>query len=294
MSSCSENRVRVNDIDLCWFEWGARYRDQGTVLLVHATGFHARCWDQTVARLGERHVIALDQRGHGRSDNTPPFDWRTYGDDLTAFIKALELTNVIGVGHSMGGHALTQAAAAEEHRFKALVLVDAVILVPQAYENAATSSNTAEHPVSRRRNLFDSAEAMAENLAGRGGYAVWLPEVLRDYCEYGLLLNPEGNGFVLACPPFVEATIYSGSSGTDIYDDVERIQLPVTVLRAQQRESNHATMDFSKSPTSPGLADRFANATDVYLPELTHFIPMQAPQVVADHILKYSADSMTN
>jgi hypothetical protein len=46
----------------------------------------------------------------------------------------------------------------------------------------------------------------------------------------------------------------------------------------------HAIMDFSLSPTWVEVANQFVDGTDVYLPELTHFMPMQAPELIADFI----------
>ena len=283
MAECSENYVKVNGVDLCWFEWHPELREAGTTLLVHATGFHARCWDQTIAHLGERHVIAVDMRGHGRSGKKPPYSWDIFGQDLTAFIKALDLSHVVGAGHSMGGHSLCQAVAAEQDRFDRIVLVDPVILSPEAYRQFESTS-AEDHPVSRRRNQFDNPDAMFENLRPKGSYGLWQEQVLRDYCTYGLLPNPDGPGYVLACPPLVEAAIYTGSAGTDIFNLLESIEIPVTVLRAEPRDESHPQMDFSKSPTWPGLASCFKQGRDVYHPELTHFMPMQAPGVVASHI----------
>jgi pimeloyl-ACP methyl ester carboxylesterase len=66
-----EHRARVNDVELACFEWRRELRGrQAPILRVHATGFHARVWDQMIRHLGERHVISLDQRGHGRSQKT--------------------------------------------------------------------------------------------------------------------------------------------------------------------------------------------------------------------------------
>jgi lipase len=287
MIECSEHYVAVDGIELCWFEWNASRRADGTILLVHATGFHARCWDQTVALLGDRHVIAVDMRGHGRSTKVPPYAWGTFGSDLVNFILALDLSRITGAGHSMGGHSLTRAAAALPDRFDRLVLIDPVILAPAAYANHAPNGRAEDHPVARRRNLFDSPDALFANLVGRGSFAHWQPEVLHDYCNFGVLPNPDGPGFVLACPPLVEATIYTGSAGTDIYNLIEAIALPVVILRAEQRDAAHTQMDFSKSPTWPELSTRFRHGIDVYLPQLTHFIPMQAPSLVAETILTY-------
>ena len=88
---------------------------EASLLLAHATGFHARCWDQVIAHLGERHVIAVDQRGHGRSDKMPITDWRVLGEDLDALVRALELRDLVGVGHSMGGHAMVEAARGQAY-----------------------------------------------------------------------------------------------------------------------------------------------------------------------------------
>lgn len=283
MGECSENYVSVNGVNLCWFEWGPEHRAAGTVLLVHATGFHARCWDQTVAHLGQRHVIAVDMRGHGRSGKQPPYTWDVFGKDLSAFIEALSLENIVGAGHSMGGHSLCQAVAAVPSRFARIVLVDPVIVSPQAYA-AFEPASGGDHPVARRRNLFDDAQAMFDNLRYKGSYGLWQEQVLRDYCQYGLLPNPDGPGYVLACPPLVEATIYTGSAGTDIYGLLDRIEIPVTILRAEPRDESNSAMDFSKSPTWPELVKCFKRGGDVYLPELTHFIPMQAPDKVAHYI----------
>ncbi len=289
----SQNLVQqyldVHEVRFCYFETGREYQSDGTILLVHATGFHARCWDRTVDLLGDSHIISLDMRGHGRSDNVPPFTWDQFGADVGAFIEALSLSKITGVGHSMGGHSIVSAAAKDEGCFARLVLVDPVILAPEAYQSRTVNhepwlTESGQHPVARRRNQFDSPEAFYDNLSGRGSYAQWRPEVLKDYCDYGLVPDPEGPGFVLACPPSVEAAIYMGSSGDNIYQAVAAIGLPVTVLRAREREDDRGVMDFSSSPTWPALASHFQNGLDVHLPHLTHFIPMQDPPLTADYI----------
>ena len=67
---------------------------------------------------------------------------------------------------------------------------------------------------------------------------------------------------------------------------VAKISIPVTILRAKQRQGDRTELDFTASPTWPELAKKFQNGTDVYLPELTHFIPMQSPKLVADYLLQ--------
>ena len=278
-----EHSVRLRDIDLAFFEWGKPGDPQ--VLLVHATGFHARCWDQTVAELGPGfHAYALDMRGHGRSAKQGPYEWSEFGADVSAFVEAMGIVNAIGVGHSMGGHSVVQATSAHPKRFKSLLLVDPVIMSPDAVRDHPVGAflSAEDHPVSRRRYEWDSPAAMFERFKDRHPFNLWRPEVLRDYCDHGVI--PDGDRFVLACPPVVEASIYLESGRPDPMPIIASLPHPVTVLRAHKRETRDGPMDFSQSPTWEGLAAAFPNGQDVYLPDLTHFIPMQRPDLVASHI----------
>ena len=276
--------------DLAYWEWGEP--EGPPVLLAHATGFHARCWDAVVRELNPaQRVIAVDMRGHGASTKQGPFDWDQFGTDVARFAEALALRDIIGVGHSFGGHAITAAAASHPARFARLLLVDPVILSPERY---ASFTPVNDHPVARRRNEWASAEQMFDRFADRHPFRLWRRDVLMDYCRHGLV--PTAGGFALACPPSIEAAIYKGSGKRDIGEAIASLPHPVTVLRARlprspgdesshvQRGAPRAPMDFSASPTWPGLAAAFPNGRDVYLPELTHFIPMQRPDLVAAHI----------
>ena len=279
-----EKQLSIRGINFTYYEWGDRAGDD--VLFVHATGFHARCWDATIRELGSAfHCLALDMRGHGRSDNVGPYEWSTFGADVVAFAEAMELLSSIGVGHSMGGHSLTQAAAQRPERFQALVLVDPVIMPPEAYVNWERDrpfADASEHPVARRRNEWSSAAEMFNRFRSRHPFNLWREDVLHDYCEYGIV--PTNNGFELGCPPVVEASIYMGSASCQIAEAIKAVQHPVSVMRAFRAEGERAEMDFSQSPTWPELADAFEDGHDIHLPDLTHFIPMQRPDLVAKEV----------
>jgi lipase len=285
-----ERRVLANGISLTIFEWGREYRGQGdSILLAHATGFHARCWDQVVRHLGERHVIAVDQRGHGRSDKVFPVRWQEFGRDLADLVRGLDLGPLVGVGHSMGGHATTEAAAAEGERFRRLVLIDPVIASPEEYAAGAALAEhfrDTPHPTVKRRNHWISPEEMFERFRDRGPFASWDRAVLRDYCQYGLLPAPSGEGLVLACPPEFEAAVYMGARGNGgVHSSAAAVEVPVLIVRAMEPPTEREVMDFRYSPTWPGLVREFKRGRDVYLPDRTHFLPMEDPALVATYIL---------
>jgi pimeloyl-ACP methyl ester carboxylesterase len=252
-------------------------------LFVHATGFHGRVWDQVIAEIHklqpDRRCIAFDARGHGRSsvpEPPDPYAWRFFADDVIALCAALELTGVVGVGHSMGGHSLAWAAAQQPDLFSKLLLIDPVIFPRQFYG----LSMPGEHPTARRRSEWESPDAMFEKFVTREPFLRWKPEILRDYVQYGL--HPKvGGGYELACPPRVESIIYPLGTHADIYDELAKVAIPVDIVRAKYNSNVLPATDFSYSPTEPDLVKHFPNATDTYLEQYTHFIPMEAPELVA-------------
>jgi lipase len=269
----AERTIAVNGVELALYEWPGQ---DPPVLLCHATGFHARCWDQIVAHLPGRHCYAMDTRGHGRSSKpVPPYAWRNFGQDAAAVAETLGLSGAIGVGHSMGGHAVTLAAALRPESFSSLLLIDPVIRPRDSYVGPWREA----HFVSKRRNRWASAQEMFDRFRDRPPFANWDRGVLRDYCDYGLL--PDGDGFVLACPPAIEASIYENSPApaSNIYPEIETIRIPVRVVRAGKVPDPGDVM--GRSPTAPDLASNFRHGADLCLAEHSHFIPMEAPALTA-------------
>ncbi len=270
--------VPVAGLDIAVWEWPG---DGPALFFAHATGFHGRCWDRIAQHFPGRRRLAIDFRGHGRSGKpAPPIPWDGFGHDLTAVAVALDVRGAIGIGHSMGGHSVVAAALLRPQTFSALVLVDPTIFPPEYY---GTSSLDASF-VLRRRNRWTSPLEMIERFRDRPPFATWQPEILRDYCEYGLL--PDGDAYVLACPPAVEASIYEHSSapGSNLHAGIPTLHHPVTVMRAAAL-AKPGTLDLNASQTAPGLASEFPNGRDVYLPGRNHYIPMEWPEGVVAEIV---------
>ncbi|MCA9851845.1 MAG: hypothetical protein KC461_14530, partial [Dehalococcoidia bacterium] len=140
--------------------------------------------------------------------------------------------------------------------------------------------------VRKRRNEWSSPEEMVERFKDRFPYSSWRPEVLDDYARWGLVPNPAGEGYVLACTPDMEGGTYAASGngpamGTEV---IPHIGVPVTVMRGREPVPGEEAAPFSRSPTPPRLASLFADGEDVLLPELSHFIPMEAPELVAEQV----------
>ena len=286
----------ANGISQASFEWRPALRGSGpTLWLVHATGFHARVWDETIAHLPGRHVIATEQRGHGRSQAADFDNWSPFGHDQAALAAVFGLQGAVGVGHSMGAHALVQAAALAPGRFRQLVLIDPVLLAPADYLLPPPAPGTL-HPSAGRKNQFESAQAMAARFAERPPYSVFTPQALQDYCEHGLRPadSNNGSGFQLACTPAFEGKVYPlARSYPGIYACIRALQIPVLVLRARPQDPAVRPWDPLGTPTWAGLAGEFRFGRDLQLLDKTHMMPMEDPalvaQLIADEISRVDA-----
>ena len=93
------------------------YQDWGhgkPMLWVHSWGMDSQMWAPHMLHfnaLGMR-TIAMDRRGHGRSDQPGSgYDFDRLADDLAELIERLDLRDVILVAHSMGAGECTRLLA---------------------------------------------------------------------------------------------------------------------------------------------------------------------------------------
>ena len=105
------------------------------VLLVHGW-----CCDHTYlsaqfehfARSGHR-VVAVDLRGHGRSDKPRQnYTMQVFADDLAWICEEVGLEKPVVIGHSMGGIVAFDLAARYPEMPSAVVMLDATVVLPSA------------------------------------------------------------------------------------------------------------------------------------------------------------------
>jgi pimeloyl-ACP methyl ester carboxylesterase len=99
------------------------------VVLVHSMAGNTAQWSAQLDHLrSTRRAVALDLRGHGRSDPPKNGDYSLTGmaADIGAVVEKLNLAKIVLVGHSMGSGVALTYAGAHPDRVAGLLLLDPI------------------------------------------------------------------------------------------------------------------------------------------------------------------------
>lgn len=257
---------------------------QPTLLVAHATGFHARCYVPYAAALTDRfRVVGHDFRGHGHSTVDPNWDvdWARFGDDAVVVARHLAPAGgLVGFGHSMGGAALLLAAHREPDLFERLVLFEPIS--HQAPGTVTTRAEMRERPIVqsalRRRRRFGSFDEAIDNYRSKPPLSIMVDDALRNYVEYGFApaIDDSGNDCVeLRCPPEIEAGVFMASLENGVWALLPEIEVPCLVIGGRLGEQEPSMMTES-------IAERLPNGTYLRLDHQTHFGPFSHPDEIAE------------
>ena len=117
-------------VNIYYKDWGPK--EAQAIVFHHGWPLSADDWDnQMLFFLAEGYrVIAIDRRGHGRSDQVSEgHDMDHYAADASAVVESLDLHNAVHVGHSTGGGQVARYVAKygqPQGRVAKAVLVSAV------------------------------------------------------------------------------------------------------------------------------------------------------------------------
>lgn len=225
--------ININGIRLAFVDFGGV---GSHALLLHGLAGRGTNWRDTALWLRQYyHVIALDQRGHGYSDQAlDDYSVEAYVNDAIAFIEQQALGPVLLIGHSMGAMNTFLVAAQRPDLVRRIIVIEGLPGI-----SAETQGQI--------QRFFDSWPLPFPTLAAAleyfGGYtlasAAWV-EVLTEH-EDGYW------------PQFrVEDMVRTVAGPRDFWQEWKRVQCPVLLVggdksymdqedfRAMARSNQHA------------------------------------------------------
>ena len=210
-------------------DWGPK--DAQPIVFHHGWPLSSDDWDaQMLFFLQEGYrVIAMDRRGHGRSDQTySGNNMDTYATDVFDVAEALDLQNAVHIGHSTGGGVVARyVAISAPGRVSKAVLLGAVTPLM-----AKTEANPEGIPV----EVFDGfREALVNN---RAQFFLDVPSgpfygFNREGAEVseGLIRNWWRQGMVGGAKAQYDSI--KAFSETDFTEDLKSIEQPVLVMHGE-------------------------------------------------------------
>ncbi len=261
------SRTRGADVDIAF-----RVRGEGpAVVLLHGTSANHAVWEPVGDLLeGGATVIALDQRGHGRSDK-PATGYRgdDFASDVVTVLDALGIERAVVAGHSLGGRNAWLAAARHPERVTRAVVVDYTPFV----EAAVLDELDVRVAMGFRR--FTGPAEIEAYLADR--YPRILPGAVSRRARWGYREVAEGAWEPLASAEAM-AQLIDGFR-TPFAEEFQGVPHPMVHLRGDASKIVSESAWRSAREARPG--DRWVEVEGA-----DHYIPEELPDLVAAEIAR--------
>ena len=252
---------------------------------LHANGYPPECYKSFFELLQTQyHVFGMYLRPLWKDSKPEELrSWHPLSDDLLQFLTSQATAPVIGVGHSIGAIVTLRAALRDPGKFKALVLIDPVLLVPRflLLWNVIKSLGLGDrlHPLisgaKRRRRTFDDLDTLYRRYRERDVFRYMSNENLRIYIE-GITRPTNDGKYELVYSPDWEAQIYrTWMQDFDIWRELPNLTVPAIFIRG-------AETDTFMKPAAKLVKRKQPKAWVVSLEKSTHLLPLERPQEVFD------------
>lgn len=266
----AELRRTQSEVSLCYRELGRG----PTVVMLHGTTATLGIWDPIATRTSRSaRVIAVDQRGHGRSDKPATgYTVTEFCDDLHAVIAELGCAPAVIVGHSLGARNAVVLAATHPGLVAGVVALDYTPYIePEVLDEL-------EQRVRAGDRTFGSSSEIADYLRAR--YPLMPPDAVQRRVEYGYYLSRDGYR-PYADPSAMVQTV--DGLRRDFVDELRAVECPVTLLRGAQSRLVSPTAFERTRADRPDLRAET-------VPDADHYLPEVAPGAVCTAIERMLAD----
>lgn len=220
-----------------------------TLLLLHGAGGSHLTWPAALRRLPETAVYALDLAGHGRSSPPGHRSINDYALDVLDFIQALDLKNVVVLGHSMGGAVAQLVGLAQSPAVTGLILL-------------GTGARLRVSPAT-----LAAVEADFETAVNRLNQSFWGG-------SQGPAVMDKNRRNMLACSPEVMLGDFIACDQFDLRERLAEIILPTLVISASADQMTPAKF-------GQFLADQLPQAEFILIEEAGHMMILEFPEQVA-------------
>lgn len=245
----------VASIDGVPIAWTSVGQGSPTLIFVHGWSCDHTYWREQTRELATDHrVVTLDLAGHGDSGaERVVWNLESLADDVAAVAGALDLHDVVLIGHSMGGPVSLLAAAAMPNRVVGVVAVDALHdaemeIPPEAWDEIMTAY---------REDWSGTCDRFVRSMFLEGAEPALVEEVTSDMCA----ANPE-----IALVLFERFPVFDAKAA------LSAVEVPVRAINA------------AGLPTAVETNRRYADYDAVIMEGVGHFLQLERPEEFNAHL----------
>ncbi|TFK53357.1 alpha/beta-hydrolase [Heliocybe sulcata] len=297
------------------FDVNGQDPDALTLILLHSTSFHKETWEPTLeclfgllvaqTKLKVREAWAIDCPNHGvsavlnqellqRPEYTKKFSCETYARAAHEFLTAgpvdFRPRKLVGIGHSLGGVAMTFLqciSKATSINFCSVILVEPMLSpegkqpLAQLRERLVRSARARVFFWPTREEALSFYRRGMERRAREQKARPWHPKVMKLYVDYGI--RPCEHGFTLACSREEEVGMYEDNEGsTKPVKCLDKAckRLPVHLILGEI--DDYIPKSVQEALTRPSSGRTFTSKS--VIPKAGHLIPQEVPEELAMQI----------
>jgi pimeloyl-ACP methyl ester carboxylesterase len=211
--------IKVNDITINYDDLG---EGKLPIIFIHGFPFDKSSWQPQLNHLSHYdRVITYDIRGFGKSThNHEKISFQLFADDLIHFMDALQVSQAIVCGLSMGGYILLNALNRYPERFAAIILSDTQCI-----------ADTPEAKGKRHKNI---------QLIESGGLATYTENMINN------LFHPESfttkkdaidsirNVMLNTSPKIMTETLHAMMNREAMCYTLENIHIPTLIISGKE------------------------------------------------------------
>lgn len=265
-----EHRKSVGNITLNMREGGSG----PLIIFMHGITANAAVWDPILRALQDSfHVIAIDQRGHGRSDKPASgYQAADYVRDVMQLVEVMNGAPALIVGHSLGARNAIVAGATKPDRIVGIVGIDFTPFIEaEVFDALDARVKGGDRP-------FPSYADVVEYLADR--YPLMPKDAVERRAQHGYVAR-DGSFHPLADPAAMAATVVGLRA--DLERAVVDVKPPMLLIRGAKSKL-----------VSPRAFERTlqlrADVQSLVVPGVDHYVPEEAPAIIGDVIRRFAAE----
>ena len=237
------------------------YRETGkgsqALIFVHGWACNAEFWKDSISAFPDRHVIAVDLPGHGKSDKPQvAYTMDYFARSIEAVMKEAKVKKAVLVGHSMGTPVIRQFYRFYPEKTLGLVIVDGAL-------RGASKAQMEQFIAPLRANYGEASARFVD-----GMLQPVRDEKLRQEIRTAMLSTP-GHVGLSAMEGFTDEKLWA----------TDPIKVPVLAILAESPIWAPDTEDLFKK-ISPTVSFRMWQG-------VSHFLMMEKPQLFNKSIQLY-------